>query len=51
MHKHNLEYPHFYSRLYALLSPGMLGGDLTLTLTLTLTPPLTLTVTLTITQP
>ena len=27
MHKHNLEYPHFYSRLYALLGPGMLDGD------------------------
>ena len=27
MHKHNLEYPHFYSRLYALLGPGMLDSD------------------------
>jgi len=51
MHKHNLEYPHFYSRLYALLGPGMLDGanlPLTLTLTLTLTLALSLTLTLTL---
>ena len=52
MHKHNLEYPHFYSRLYALLGPGMLDGanlPLTLTLTLALTLALSLTLTLTLT--
>jgi len=50
MHKHNLEYPHFYSRLYALLGPGMLdGANLPLTLTLTLTLALSLTLSLTLT--
>ena len=27
MTRHNLEYPHFYARLYSLLGPGMLDGD------------------------
>ena len=27
MQRHNLEYPRFYSRLYTLLSPGMLDGE------------------------
>ena len=26
MTRHNLEYPHFYARLYALLTPAALNG-------------------------